>query len=91
MLDHEMRFAVTLIFANKADLPHALTPEEVKVEVPSSVANRPDLVLDSALCRVQLKLDQFTDKIFHVQPTCATTGDGLWEGMKWLSENVKPI
>ncbi|KAL1495284.1 hypothetical protein AB1Y20_017144 [Prymnesium parvum] len=70
VLDHEMRFAVTLIVANKADLPHALSPDEIKAE---------------------LKLDQLGGRTFHVQPTCATTGEGLWEGMKWLAENVKPI
>ena len=33
MLDHEMRFAVTLIYANKSDLPHALSNDEVAAEV----------------------------------------------------------
>ena len=33
VLDHEMRFAVTLILANKSDLPHALSADEVKAEV----------------------------------------------------------
>jgi len=70
VLDHEMRFAVTLILANKADLPHALKPDEVSAE---------------------LKLSQLQDRTIHVQPTCATTGEGLWEGIRWLGTNVKPI
>ena len=33
VLDHEMRFAVTLILANKSDLPHALPKDEIAAEV----------------------------------------------------------
>jgi hypothetical protein len=40
---------------------------------------------------LQLRLAQLGDRTFHVQPTCATNGEGLWEGVKWLAEHVKPI
>ena len=70
IFDHEMRFAVLLIYANKNDLPHALSMEEVAKE---------------------LRLEKLGDRKYHVQPTCATNGKGLWEGLTWLAANVKPI
>ncbi|KAI4174973.1 MAG: hypothetical protein LQ343_002000 [Gyalolechia ehrenbergii] len=37
----------------------------------------------------RLKLAQLKDKIWYVVPSCATTGEGLFEGLGWLSNNVK--
>ena len=70
MLDHAMRNACLLVYANKADLPHALTPDQV---------------------RDQLQLEALGARAWHVQPSCATTGEGLWQGLKWLAANVKKI
>jgi len=36
-----------------------------------------------------LKLSQLKDKIWFVVPSCATTGEGILEGLAWLSNNVK--
>ena len=36
-----------------------------------------------------LQLSKLKDKIWNVQPSCATTGEGLMEGLQWLSNNVK--
>lgn len=36
-----------------------------------------------------LKLSQLKDKIWFVVPSCAVTGEGLLEGLAWLSNNVK--
>jgi ADP-ribosylation factor protein 6 len=36
-----------------------------------------------------LKLSTLKDKIWYVVPSCATTGEGLLEGLAWLSNNVK--
>merc|ERR1712135_256156 len=30
-------------------------------------------------------LHSFRDRRWHVQPACATTGDGIQEGLKWLA------
>ena len=59
-----LRFACLLVYANKIDLPHSLSAEEVTQE---------------------LRLDQITDRKWHVQPSCATTGEGLYAGLKWLA------
>ena len=70
MLDFSMRHTCLLVYANKSDLPHALTADQVRDE---------------------LQLVQLGARAWHVQPSCATTGEGLWQGLKWLAENVKPI
>ena len=70
MLDHAMKDACLLVFANKSDLPHALSPDEVGEE---------------------LQLKDLNARAWHVQPSCATSGEGLFQGLKWLSSNVKRV
>lgn len=36
-----------------------------------------------------LQLSKLQDKVWYVVPSCATTGEGLLEGLAWLSNNVK--
>ena len=36
-----------------------------------------------------LQLNKLKDKLWFVVPSCATTGEGLLEGLQWLSTNVK--
>ena len=36
-----------------------------------------------------LQLSKLKDKVWYVVPSCATTGEGLVEGLGWLSTNVK--
>ena len=36
----------------------------------------------------KLKLNQLKDKVWYVQPSCATTGDGLFEG---LVSHIYPV
>ncbi len=52
-----------LVFANKQDLPAAMSASEI-AEV--------------------LGLNQLFNRAWHVQPCCATSGDGLLEGLNWL-------
>ncbi len=47
------------------------------------IAMKPQEVTDS------LKLNQLKDKIWYVVPSCAVSGEGLLEGLAWLSNNVK--
>ncbi|XP_060704928.1 ADP-ribosylation factor 2-like [Hemiscyllium ocellatum] len=63
--EDELRDAVLLIFANKQDLPNAMTPAEITDK---------------------LNLHQLRQRVWHVQATCANSGDGLCEGLHWLSQ-----
>ena len=57
-----------LVFANKQDLPGALSAAEVTE---------------------RLGLEELRDRPWHVQACCATTGDGLQEGLDWLATGVR--
>jgi small GTP-binding protein len=37
----------------------------------------------------KLKLNTISNRPWQVQGTCATTGDGLYEGLDWLVEQIK--
>jgi len=66
--DREMKDCLLLVFANKQDLPSAMSPAEVTEK---------------------LGLHRMRDRSWYVHPSCATTGEGLFEGLQWLSQNVK--
>ncbi len=68
--EDEMRGAIMLIFANKQDLPKAMTAAEVTDK---------------------LGLHSMTRHSYFVQPCCATTGDGLYEGLDWLSIQLSKL
>ena len=64
LAEDELRDAALLVFANKQDLPKAMSVEEVTKS---------------------LKLNQLRNRQWYIQSSCATTGDGLYEGLDWLS------
>merc|ERR1711878_234275 len=65
--EDEMRDAVLLVFANKQDLPNAMTAAEVTEK---------------------LGLHNLRHQQWFIQSACATTGDGLYEGLDWLSRTL---
>jgi ADP-ribosylation factor 1/2 len=65
--EEELREAVLLVFANKQDLPGAMTTPEVTDK---------------------LGLHTLRGRTWFIQATCAVNGDGLYEGLDWLSKNV---
>lgn len=62
--EDELRDAVLLVFANKQDLPHAMTCAELSDK---------------------LGLSSIRGRRWYIQSTCATHGEGLYEGLDWLS------
>jgi len=65
--EDEMRDAVLLVFANKQDLPNAMTAAEVTEK---------------------LGLHNMRNRQWFIQSACATTGDGLYEGLDWMSRTL---
>jgi small GTP-binding protein len=63
----ELRNAVLLVYANKQDLPQAMTVTKISEA---------------------LNLRSITNRPWHVQGTCATTADGLYEGLDWLGREI---
>lgn len=66
--EDELRDAVLLVFANKQDLPNAMTAAEITEK---------------------LGLQSIRPRPWFIQATCATSGDGLYEGLEWLSNTLK--
>jgi len=64
--EEEMRDAVLLVFANKQDLPNAMTAAEVMEKLGLRDLRRQ----------------------WYIQSASATTGDGLYEGLDWLSRTL---
>ncbi|CAD5224493.1 unnamed protein product [Bursaphelenchus xylophilus] len=64
----ELRDTVLLVFANKQDLPNAMSAAEITEK---------------------LGLHNLRNRDWHVQPTCAGTGDGLYEGLDWLANQLE--
>lgn len=67
LAEEELKSADVLIFANKQDLPHAMSAAEMTDK---------------------LGLPSLQGRKWYIQSCCATTGDGLYEGLDWLSDVV---
>lgn len=37
----------------------------------------------------KMELHNLRNRTWYIQATCATTGDGLYEGLEWLSNQLK--
>lgn len=66
--EDELRDAILLVFANKQDLPRAMSIPEL---------------ID------KLSLYSLRNREWHLQPTCAITSEGLFEGIEWISKTIK--
>ena len=67
LVHNELKDAVILIFANKADMPTARDPDEL-TEI--------------------YGFNEIQDHEWKIQPCCALTGEGLGEGLDWLSDKL---
>ena len=68
MRDDQLRDAALLVYANKQDLPNALSTQKVSEA---------------------LGLYNIRTRDWYIQGTCATVGDGLYEGLDWICEALK--
>jgi small GTP-binding protein len=66
--EDELRDAVLLVFANKQDLPNAMSTAEITDK---------------------LGLHSLRQRNWFIQGACATSGEGLYEGLDWMSANIK--
>ncbi len=67
LAEDDLRDSVLLVYANKQDLPNAMSTAEVTDK---------------------LGLHSLRNRNWFVQGTCATSGEGLYEGLDWMSRNV---
>jgi len=73
------------------ELERLMEEEELRTAKVLIIANKQDLpqALPVEQLTEELRLDRYQDRVWHVQPACAVTGDGLPEAMEWLTTNLK--
>jgi ADP-ribosylation factor protein 1 len=70
MSEDELCEAVLLVYANKQDLPQAMSAAELTD-------------------KLGLRALRPSHRPWYIQPCCATTGEGLYEGLEWFSEQLR--
>lgn len=83
--EDELRDALLLVFANKQDLPNAMNAAEITDKLGLHGLRQRTWFIQVHVLKSFPRADQF---IPH-QAACATSGDGLYEGLEWLSTNIK--
>ena len=73
------------------ELMKMLEDDELREAKLLVLANKQDLpdAMNAEDLACTLGLHSLQNREWHVQETCATTGDGLYEGLDWLSSNKK--
>lgn len=74
----------------KEELQRMLAEDELRDAVLLVFANKQDLPNAMKVNEVseRLNLDRLRNRQWHIQPTSAPTGDGLYEGLDWLSATL---
>merc|ERR1712040_5628 len=74
----------------KEELHRMLAEDELRDAVVLVLANKQDLPNAMSVNEVteKLGLNQLRNRQWYIQSTCATTGDGLYEGLDWLSNTL---
>ena len=80
----ELRDAVLLVFANKQDLPNAMSAAEITDKLGLHSLRQRQWYAEAQHTR--LRPSTFQSR--YIQSTCATTGEGLYEGLDWLSNTI---
>ncbi|AWP19192.1 ADP-ribosylation factor 1 [Scophthalmus maximus] len=75
----------------KDELMRMLAEDELRDAVLLVFANKQDLpnALNGAEITEKLQLHSLHNRTWYIQSTCATSGDGLYEGLDWLSSQLK--
>lgn len=75
----------------REELQRMLTEDELRDALLLVYANKQDLpnAMNAVEITDKLGLHSLRNRQWDIQPTCATSGDGLYEGLEWLSTNLK--
>jgi signal recognition particle receptor subunit beta len=70
---------------------HILQDDELRDAVLLVFANKQDLpnAMNAAELTDKLALHSLRQRHWYIQATCATSGDGLYEGLEWLATSLK--
>ena len=74
----------------KSELARLLGEEALRKAILLVFANKRDLPQAKTVAEITecLGLNQIKDRPYYIQATCATTGDGLYEGLDWASQQL---
>lgn len=75
----------------KEELYKMLACEDLKKAAVLIFANKQDLkgAMSSAEISQQLNLTSVKDHIWHIQACCALTGEGLYQGLEWITNHIR--
>lgn len=75
----------------KEELYHMLASEELRKAAVLVFANKQDLkgAMSSAEISKLLNLTSVKDHPWHIQGCCALTGEGLYKGLEWITNQIK--
>ncbi|KAM8728694.1 ADP-ribosylation factor 1 isoform X1 [Acanthopagrus latus] len=75
----------------REELSRMLNEDELRDAVLLVFANKQDLpnAMNAAEVTDKLGLHSLRSRTWYIQATCATSGDGLYEGLDWLSNQLK--
>ncbi|KAI9473179.1 Arf GTPase arf1 [Coemansia sp. RSA 989] len=73
------------------ELQRMLSEDELRDAILLVFANKQDLpnAMNNEEIVEMLNLSTIRHRQWYIQKTCATSGEGLYEGLEWLSENLK--
>jgi len=75
----------------KDELNRMLEEDELRDAIVLVFANKQDLpnAMQTSEVTDKLGLQKMRNRHWYIQSTCATSGDGLYEGLDWLSNELK--
>lgn len=75
----------------RTELHRIVNDREMKDALILIFANKQDLpdAIKPHEVQERLHLTKLRDRNWYVQPSCATSGDGLYDGLTWLCSNHK--
>ncbi|KAJ7268953.1 ADP-ribosylation factor family-domain-containing protein [Mycena rebaudengoi] len=75
----------------REELQRMLNEDELRDALVLVFANKQDLpnAMNAAEITDKIGLHGLRQRTWYIQAACATSGDGLYEGLEWLSANIK--
>ena len=77
----------------RKELMDMLNEDELRDALLLVLANKQDLpnAMKTAEMTDKLGLHSLRQRNWFIQATCATSGDGLYEGLEWLRDNINRV
>ena len=86
-------FCFALVGEAKDELNRMLSEDELRDAVLLVLSNKSDLpqAMSAAETADKLGLHSMRNRQWFIQATCATNGEGLYEGLDWLSNTISKM